>query len=315
MDGMAVSENRGTPKSSILMGFSIINHPFWGSPIFGNTRMGMGSCFGSIILGNVGNSTERRSVCRSNRIIKSFKLSWRKPRTEKQRGQGGQKFAGWKPWRFFILFLKKPLYRRELIVWMGWLKPGISFWPKTRLLLCCWLLLFMDQVFFVVGHHTTFTDFSNRTRRFGWINKSKLVKEQKRFKMEAQYVESKSIQVQSSNRLQVAPFSNQNFRKFQGRGQGQLLLQGRTMVHKDFSLFLTPSWETSPEVYLVILVMRKRVSWNDHFPFLVHLFTFQNIHNKSFMCMHICTWYIFIGIWLHMYVIYVLLYIVYLYMY
>ena len=32
-----VSENSGTPKSSILIGFSIINHPFWGTPIFGNT--------------------------------------------------------------------------------------------------------------------------------------------------------------------------------------------------------------------------------------------------------------------------------------
>ena len=29
-----VSENSGTPKSSILKGFSIINHPFWGTPIF-----------------------------------------------------------------------------------------------------------------------------------------------------------------------------------------------------------------------------------------------------------------------------------------
>ena len=36
MDG---SENSGTPKSSILIGFSIINHPFWGTPIFGNTPM------------------------------------------------------------------------------------------------------------------------------------------------------------------------------------------------------------------------------------------------------------------------------------
>jgi len=27
---MDVSENRGIPKSSILIGFSIINHPFWG---------------------------------------------------------------------------------------------------------------------------------------------------------------------------------------------------------------------------------------------------------------------------------------------
>ena len=34
---MDVSENSGTPKSSILIGFSIINHPFWGATIFGNT--------------------------------------------------------------------------------------------------------------------------------------------------------------------------------------------------------------------------------------------------------------------------------------
>ena len=36
---MDVSKNSGTPKSSILIGFSIINHPFWGTPIFGNTHM------------------------------------------------------------------------------------------------------------------------------------------------------------------------------------------------------------------------------------------------------------------------------------
>ena len=30
---VVVSWNRGTPKSSILVGFSIINHPFWGTPI------------------------------------------------------------------------------------------------------------------------------------------------------------------------------------------------------------------------------------------------------------------------------------------
>ena len=36
---MGVSENGGTPKSSILIGFSIINHPFWGTTIFGNTHM------------------------------------------------------------------------------------------------------------------------------------------------------------------------------------------------------------------------------------------------------------------------------------
>ena len=36
---MDVSKNSGTPESSILIGFSIINHPFWGTPIFGNTHM------------------------------------------------------------------------------------------------------------------------------------------------------------------------------------------------------------------------------------------------------------------------------------
>ena len=36
MDG---SENRVTPKSSILIGFSIINNPFWGTLIFGNTHI------------------------------------------------------------------------------------------------------------------------------------------------------------------------------------------------------------------------------------------------------------------------------------
>ena len=36
---MDVSLNDGTPKSSILIGFSIINHPFWGTPIFGNPHI------------------------------------------------------------------------------------------------------------------------------------------------------------------------------------------------------------------------------------------------------------------------------------
>ena len=39
MHHVDVSENSGTPKSSILIGFSIIDHPFWGTPIFGNTHV------------------------------------------------------------------------------------------------------------------------------------------------------------------------------------------------------------------------------------------------------------------------------------
>ena len=37
---MGVSKNNGTPKSSNLIGFSSLNHPFWGpTPIFGNTQI------------------------------------------------------------------------------------------------------------------------------------------------------------------------------------------------------------------------------------------------------------------------------------
>ena len=36
---MSVSKNGGTPKSSILIGISTINHPFWDTPIFGNTHI------------------------------------------------------------------------------------------------------------------------------------------------------------------------------------------------------------------------------------------------------------------------------------
>ena len=36
---MGVSKNNGTPKSSILIGFSIINHPILGYLYFGNTHM------------------------------------------------------------------------------------------------------------------------------------------------------------------------------------------------------------------------------------------------------------------------------------
>ena len=36
---MDVSKNSGIPKLSILIGFSFINHPFWGTLIFGNTHI------------------------------------------------------------------------------------------------------------------------------------------------------------------------------------------------------------------------------------------------------------------------------------
>ena len=44
LDINLVSKNSGTPKSSILIGFSIINRPFWGTPIFGNTHISTTCC-------------------------------------------------------------------------------------------------------------------------------------------------------------------------------------------------------------------------------------------------------------------------------
>ena len=36
---MGVSKNNGTPKSSIFIRFFIIDHPFWGTPSFGNIQI------------------------------------------------------------------------------------------------------------------------------------------------------------------------------------------------------------------------------------------------------------------------------------
>jgi len=57
---MGVSLNGGTPKSSILIGFSIINHPFWGYPtILGNPHISKASKSweaGDFFVGNLANS-------------------------------------------------------------------------------------------------------------------------------------------------------------------------------------------------------------------------------------------------------------------
>ena len=44
MAQIGVSKKKGTPKSSILIGVSIVNHPFWGTPIFGNIQIPHGIC-------------------------------------------------------------------------------------------------------------------------------------------------------------------------------------------------------------------------------------------------------------------------------
>ena len=43
---MDVSENNGTPQSSILKRFFNINHPFWGTPILGNLHLDVNMSYG-----------------------------------------------------------------------------------------------------------------------------------------------------------------------------------------------------------------------------------------------------------------------------
>ena len=50
---MDVSKNNGTPKSSILIGFSIINHPFWDTvPLFLETPISPSPNF-AVTLGKI----------------------------------------------------------------------------------------------------------------------------------------------------------------------------------------------------------------------------------------------------------------------
>ena len=164
--------------------------------------------------------------------------------------------------------------------------------------------------------------------------------------MEAQYVESKSIQVQSSNRLQVAPFSNQNSRN-KGRRKRPAFASGKNYGSQRFSLLWLLHeklhlkftwwywwWEkgylemiislssfiSSPFRTYITYVPRDGVG-NSVFLLQLHHQTHRWFGEPPvptdicFMCIHICTWLYMIYFYLHMYVIHVLLYIVYLYMY
>ena len=44
-NNMQLSINGGTPKSSILIGLSLMNHPFWGTPIYGSPHIKKCSAF------------------------------------------------------------------------------------------------------------------------------------------------------------------------------------------------------------------------------------------------------------------------------
>ena len=64
----------GTPKSSILIGFSIINHPFWGTPIFGNTHI-YPKQPGALFFIAQGKDNSRKTTVSSSWCMNSFTIS------------------------------------------------------------------------------------------------------------------------------------------------------------------------------------------------------------------------------------------------
>ena len=68
---MGVSKNRGTPKSSILIGFSIIYHPFW-VPLFLETPIFKMYWFPTIRVKSI-KSANRQSPARPQQRLFFFK--------------------------------------------------------------------------------------------------------------------------------------------------------------------------------------------------------------------------------------------------
>ena len=73
---MAVSENRDTPKSSILIRFSIINHPFWGTPIFGNIHIYIYLCLHSHPIHHWFSQSEVDSTPGANVVVIGDPITW-----------------------------------------------------------------------------------------------------------------------------------------------------------------------------------------------------------------------------------------------
>ena len=69
----------GTPKSSILIGFSIINHPFWGSSIFGNTHVDFIFDLSVAPTGTFGmeHRTKGRQICAGSLGLNLFRQRFR----------------------------------------------------------------------------------------------------------------------------------------------------------------------------------------------------------------------------------------------
>ncbi len=126
---MGVSKNNGTPKSSILIGFSIINHPFWDTPIFGNTHILISPDSEPTNLGFPIAWT--KNGAESNRWLTEFPALWMSPaclNTKKSVENASKKGNCWPRNDFVDIFnMKQQVYfsQPKFIInpALGWLKP------------------------------------------------------------------------------------------------------------------------------------------------------------------------------------------------
>ena len=107
-----VSKNSGTPKSSIWIGFSIINHPFWGTLIFGNTHFLMGQVTWHL--------TILRCCCGSGTRFR-FGCCWCRSLVSRLRDL--EVFEGCPVFRFRLGLFMAPKTRGMFLFYISWGRP------------------------------------------------------------------------------------------------------------------------------------------------------------------------------------------------
>ena len=179
---MCVSENRGTPKSSILIGFSIRNHPFWGTPIFGNTHLYVTRKKADkrawnflqqivLVLG-VGNSSCWVFICETCPWFRSMEL-WFKSMTRNGRHTPAEKYKPTHPEpeneKFCFGNVSKMKHTKFSRGWLLdiWLfrAPGASSEPVSKTTWRCWKQ-FHDK--FQPPVHTKSTQLESTNRSKIW---------------------------------------------------------------------------------------------------------------------------------------------------
>ena len=137
-DYMDVSWNGGTPKSSILIGFFITNHPFWGTPIYGNPHMGWyRSC---LVVCDLSPSC-------ASMIPLRRRGNW--SRTFRQLGQRTTPWSSWQPVGLALPSLKKHVSHTSF-----WLRPIVCIYIYIYTYI--YIYIHMAYYFADFHHHTLF---------------------------------------------------------------------------------------------------------------------------------------------------------------